>query len=78
MPGGRECCALSLFVFVVSDFKITGPATMPKRICPFDYDLVPQSKLHISEKEMYDEDSVKSMYGKTCCFYIPIDIGRSL
>jgi hypothetical protein len=52
--------------------------TMPKRICPFDYDFVPQSKLHISEKELYDEESVKSVYGKTCYFYIPTDIGSSL
>jgi len=51
---------------------------MPKRICPFDYDLVPQSKLHISEKELYDEKSVKSVYGKTCYFYILTDTGRSL
>jgi len=51
---------------------------MPKRICPFDYDLVPQSKLHISEKDLYDEESVKSVYGKTRYFYILIDIGRSL
>jgi len=51
---------------------------MPKRLCPFDYDLVPQSKLHISEKELYDEETVKSVYGKTCYFYILIDTGRSL
>lgn len=51
---------------------------MPKRLCPFDYDLVPQSKLHISEKEVYDEESVKFVYGKTCNFYIFIDTGRSL
>lgn len=38
---------------------------MPKRLCPFDYDLVPQSKLHISEKELYDEESVKSVYDRT-------------
>jgi len=76
--GGRDYCAFSLCVFVVPGCKITGPVTMPKRICPFDYDFVPQSKLHISEKELYDEESVKSVYGKTCYFYILIDIGRSL
>lgn len=38
---------------------------MPKRICPFDYDLAPQNKMHISEKELCDEESVKSVYDKT-------------
>jgi hypothetical protein len=50
---------------------------MPKRICPFDYDLVPQNKIHISEKELCDEESVKSVYGKTCYFYILIGIRSS-
>lgn len=38
---------------------------MPKRICPFEYDLLPQNKVHVSEKEVCDEESVKSLYDKT-------------
>ncbi|XP_069685481.1 apoptosis regulatory protein Siva [Periplaneta americana] len=38
---------------------------MPKRICPFDCDLIPQTKIHISEKEAYHGDNMKSVYDKT-------------
>jgi hypothetical protein len=37
---------------------------MPKRMCPFEYDLLPQNKVHISEKEVCDKESVKSLYGR--------------
>ncbi|KAJ9575853.1 hypothetical protein L9F63_007311, partial [Diploptera punctata] len=38
---------------------------MPKRICPFDYDLIPQQKIHISEKEIEHGDTKKIIYDKT-------------
>ena len=36
---------------------------MPKRECPFDYDLIPQQKIHISVKEIQHEETKKSVYG---------------
>jgi hypothetical protein len=33
-------------------------------MCPFDYDIVPQYKTHISENEVCDEKFLKSVYGK--------------
>ncbi|PSN40546.1 hypothetical protein C0J52_10392 [Blattella germanica] len=38
---------------------------MPKRMCPFDYDLLPQQKIHIGEKEMQNEFWKTSVYEKT-------------
>jgi hypothetical protein len=37
---------------------------MPKRMRDFEYDLVPQIKVHVSEKEVCDEESVKLVHGK--------------
>lgn len=33
-------------------------------MCPFEYDLMPQNKVHISEKEISDGETVESVYGK--------------
>lgn len=38
---------------------------MPKRVCPFDYDLIPQQKIHVSDKEIKHEDQKKNIYDKT-------------
>lgn len=43
---------------------------MPKRMCPFEYDLLPQNKVHIGEREVRDEESVKSVYGKLYFFIL--------
>ncbi|KDR20909.1 hypothetical protein L798_04801 [Zootermopsis nevadensis] len=38
---------------------------MPKRLCPFEYDMIPQKKVHISDKEVCDEEYGKSVIGNT-------------
>ncbi|KAK7793326.1 hypothetical protein R5R35_003062 [Gryllus longicercus] len=42
---------------------------MPKRECPFDYDLLPQCKIHVGEKEInsgvMEEHNMKTVYERT-------------